>query len=331
MTSILRRPSIPQVLREAAARRTLIPFVGAGASKLAGCPDWKEFADDALQDLIGAGHFKYGQVEQIKDLGPRTKLSIARAIARQTGATINFRGLLHRAPLEKHEDGNRLYRAILALSNVVVTTNYDCWLDQTPRIPTPTEPHETAATTPVDVRRKVVWKPEDFLPSLLTSENTVIHLHGSVEDPRSMVLTTQDYLQHYQNDRGGDWPENRVLTFLEQLFRQKNVLFIGYGLEELEVLEYVVLKARVAGAEGDGTAQAPRHFMLQGYFSHQEELVRNLEPYYRAFGIELIPFQRDELNWRELINVVEDLARQIPTGAPLLLEQYREMDALLDD
>jgi hypothetical protein len=25
------------------------PFVGAGASKLAGCPDWNEFADEALR------------------------------------------------------------------------------------------------------------------------------------------------------------------------------------------------------------------------------------------------------------------------------------------
>jgi hypothetical protein len=204
MTKILQRPSIPQALREAAARRTLIPFVGAGASKLAGCPGWREFADGALKDLVEAGRLGYAQLEQLKDLGPRLKLSIARAIERQTGATINFRGLLHRTPLEKHPDGNRLYSAILVLSNVVVTTNYDCWLDQTARLPVAAEPQMAAATAPVDVRRKVVWKPEEFLPGLLASDNTVIHLHGSVEDPRSMVMTTQDYLEHYRNDRGVD-------------------------------------------------------------------------------------------------------------------------------
>jgi hypothetical protein len=75
MTSILRRPTIPEALKEAAARRTLIPFVGAGASKLAGCPDWREFADGALRTLVDAGHFGYGQIEQIKELGPRIKLS----------------------------------------------------------------------------------------------------------------------------------------------------------------------------------------------------------------------------------------------------------------
>jgi len=42
-------PEVPPALREAAQLTKLIPFVGAGASKLAGCPDWNEFADDALK------------------------------------------------------------------------------------------------------------------------------------------------------------------------------------------------------------------------------------------------------------------------------------------
>jgi hypothetical protein len=35
-------PLVPEGLREAAQRGTLIPFVGAGASKLAGCPNWAD-------------------------------------------------------------------------------------------------------------------------------------------------------------------------------------------------------------------------------------------------------------------------------------------------
>jgi hypothetical protein len=79
------------------------------------------------------------------------------------------------------------------------------------------------------------------------------------------------------------------------------------------------------------TPQAPRHFMLQGFFSYQEQLAGSLTRYYRDCGIELIPFRLDDLNWRQLIDVVDDFARQIPTGQPLLLEKFREMDALLDE
>lgn len=76
----------------------------------------------------------------------------------------------------------------------------------------------------------------DFLPAALTQSNTVIHLHGSVADPTGMILTTHDYIQRYANDRrtGDAKTENRTLTFLEHLFEYYTVLFVGYGLEELE-------------------------------------------------------------------------------------------------
>jgi len=44
-------PDVPETLREAAQLSKLVPFVGAGASKLAGCPDWDEFANGALRLL----------------------------------------------------------------------------------------------------------------------------------------------------------------------------------------------------------------------------------------------------------------------------------------
>ena len=59
---ILPIPAIPSGLREAAARATLIPFVGAGVSRLAGCPGWSEFADGALQWFVDLDKFTYAQL-----------------------------------------------------------------------------------------------------------------------------------------------------------------------------------------------------------------------------------------------------------------------------
>lgn len=53
---ILPLPHIPDGLREAAQRGTLIPFVGAGASRIAGCPGWSEFADGALRHFVDQGN-----------------------------------------------------------------------------------------------------------------------------------------------------------------------------------------------------------------------------------------------------------------------------------
>jgi hypothetical protein len=73
---------------------------------------------------------------------------------------------------------------------------------------------------------------EELTPDNPERPNTVFHLHGSLLDPTSMILTTQDYVRHYANDRRCELSEgeNRVLTFLGFLFSEKNVLFVGYGL-----------------------------------------------------------------------------------------------------
>jgi len=54
-------PPLPPGLKEAALRGTLIPFIGAGASRLAGCPNWIEFADRALCYFVDQGKFSHGQ------------------------------------------------------------------------------------------------------------------------------------------------------------------------------------------------------------------------------------------------------------------------------
>ena len=142
-----------------------------------------------------------------------------------------------------------------------------------------------------------------------------------------MILTTQDYVRHYANDRRTEDPqgENRVLTFLGFLFSEKNVLFVGYGLEELEILEYVIGKARVMAEPGSTEI---RHFLLQGFFSHEEELSRGLSNYYAECGIELIPFRRDQKDWDQLIDVLEEYARVAPAGAPLNVQILKEMEVL---
>src|ERR1700674_1359594 len=70
-------PALPMGLRDAALRGTLIPFIGAGASRLAGCPNWVEFADRALRYFVDQGKFSHGQLDQLSQQPPRVKLSIA--------------------------------------------------------------------------------------------------------------------------------------------------------------------------------------------------------------------------------------------------------------
>jgi hypothetical protein len=47
---------------------------------LGGCPSWDRLAEDALTACIRAEKFNHGQHAQIRQLTPRMKLSIARAV-----------------------------------------------------------------------------------------------------------------------------------------------------------------------------------------------------------------------------------------------------------
>jgi len=315
-------------LKEAASLGLLIPFVGAGASMVAGCPGWAEFADRSLRFFIDKGRFTHAQLDQVKTLNPRVKLSLARSMEREHKLQIDFKKVLYQSGSLGDPKGQRLYRALSRLGMTFVTTNYDEWLDSSPPAPAPLVaggPPPTASATPP--APNVLYKVRDLTPNCLSVPNTVIHLHGSVRDADSMIVTTQDYIGHYANDRGDE--ENYVLTFLRALFQErKTVLFIGYSLDELEILEYVIGKARLRQRE-DGNKQI-RHYILQGFFSHQQEVRGTLERYYLENGIQLIPFSRDERDWDQLIEEVEKLADLMPASEILKTEKVVEMKGMLD-
>ena len=329
---ILPIPCIPSGLREASQRGILIPFIGAGVSRIAGCPGWPEFADGALRCLVEEGNFSHKQLAQIGHLNPRVKLSIALALEKEHGTRINFRKLLHQSGEKDNAKGQKLFGHLGKLGKTFATTNYDEWLDEEigmPAVAVDTK-YDPAASAIVN-QRKIVHKVHDLTPANLNQPNTVIHLHGSVLDPDGMVLTTQHYARHYANDRlsGNAEKENRVLIFLEHLFQQKTVLFVGYGLEELEILEYVILKARRPAGTGHNEA---KHYLLQGFYSHEHELMRSLTRYYlEECGIQLIPFLRDHKDWDQILDVLEEFARAAPASNPLYVQEFKEMGDLLDD
>ena len=123
-----------------------------------------------------------------------------------------------------------------------------------------------------------------------------------------------------------DDEENPVLRFLEFLFKEKTVLFLGYGLEELEILEYVVMKARATLGPKMNEA---RHYLLQGFFSFEAATCRSLKDYFlQECGIQLIPFSRDEKDWKQLIDVLGVFAKALPKNDEVIVQQLAEMEEL---
>jgi hypothetical protein len=324
-------PEVPQVLRESAQRGTLIPFVGAGASRLAGCPNWSELADKALRCFVDGGKFSYSQLAQVGNLSPRVKLSVALGLQSEHNIQIDFGALL--TPIGGYDNpmGRRLFGSLANLSKTFVTTNYDSWLDTEflEAVGAISSPDQAVAESSTPTRRKTYDDIEDFTPANLNIPNSVFHLHGSLSNPDTMVITTKHYVQRYANDRNkSDDPqkENRTLTFLDYLFSNKTVLFVGYGLDELEILEYIIQKSQM---RTDGEQEA-RHFLLQGFYSHEFELMRSLTRYYKDCDIQLLPFLKDQKDWHQLLEVLENFSQSMQASTLLNVQELREMEALLD-
>lgn len=300
-------PSSFEEIRIASLKHPLVPFIGAGVSMLAGCPGWESFGDRALRFFLSNGKLSPAEYDQIKGLSSRIKLSLALDLQKSSGLLIDFRELLSPSA-EKKAIGERVYGRLGTLSTTFVTTNYDDFLDS---------------------GRVVFHEPHRLTIDNLRVPNAVFHIHGSVLDPDNMVRTTDEYLRRYASHElsRGSAGENPFLTFLRKLFELRTVLFIGYSLSELEILEYVLQKSASVSSKME---VEPRHFIMQGFFSHELPLVRSLDGYFARFGVTLIPFSRDERDWDQLENVVDALASALPSGTPLSLPKLREMEGLLE-
>jgi hypothetical protein len=320
-------PEIPSTLKVAAMQNNLVPFVGAGISMLAGAPNWDGFANAALRSFV-PNKMSYAQLDQILTLSPRVKLSIALDLQEKYNQLIDFNKLLEPSPSKK-EKGEKVYDCIKELGNIIVTTNYDNWLDEPIKLsPVSNNDDEKNANKKPDISPRIFYDRRDLTIEKMDDQNTVFHIHGSTLDRKSMILTTINYLNHYTNHSiyDSEIKENSYLTFLRYLFKTKNVLFMGYGLSELEILEYILQK----GLETSNKQERNfKHFVLQGFYSHQLDLVEQMKLYFSHFGIGLIEFSRDKKDHEQVIDILDSFASSIPKKHSLPSAKRMEMEALI--
>ena len=299
-------PDISPEIQQAALNGDLVLFVGAGVSMLVKLPSWNDLAWLVLKDLRKKGCINYSELEQLKNLDPKKQLSIAELIAEEDGFTLE---LARHLTTEEGDKG--IYKFLNKIGCACVTTNYDELLS----------PHfyqtSDGSTTAAPVTR--VAHKNDFYAGHLNTPGTVVHLHGSVGQPETMVVTTKHYLSHYD--------DKTVQNFLNELFKRKTVLFIGYSLEEAEILEHILRRGGVKN-ENEGVK---KRFALQAFFLSQSPLYRKLHDYYqKSFGVHLIGFVRDHNDYAQLEIIAKTWAEQIEVRPPALIEDLEYMDEVLD-
>ena len=298
-------PPVPSEVSEAAKDGRLVLFVGAGASMMVGMPSWGGLASKALNSLVEDGSIDFAELEQLKKLDPKKQLSIADFIAQEKGHSLNLSQHL------KARSESSIYQSINSIKATCVTTNYDHELK-----PIPLEkPADNEAVESVNRKSGV----DNLQAADLKTPGTVIHLHGDMNNPDTMIVTTRDYLAHYD--------EPKVQHFLAELFKDYVVAFIGYGLEESEILEHILRRS--------GVKQAPdkrQRFLLQPFFTSEQPLYNRLKVYYqKSFGVHLVGYARDKRDYRQLEDVIEQWSQKLNVRPPALVGDLDMMDRVLND
>ena len=264
----------------------------------------------------------YFEKEELSKLESRKLLSICDDIYKREGIQYpDFKEIFKGKPnlKEKYE----IYGDLYNMHVIYVTTNYDDHLDEEALKRKPkrgTEPSDEEPTGKPEnnlEQGRVIYQKKDLLISNLAN-GTVIHLHGSIKDRSSMVITLVDYMNHYYET------SFKVVSFLQELFNKYTVLFVGYGLEEYEILEFMINKI-------PRTEKNISHFILYPFFKSQKKIVKFQKKYFLSMGIELIPYYIDKFGHSSLVYLMREWSRQIaPISKPqAFLDKIRIIDEVL--
>jgi len=296
-------PSVPPEILEAASSGRLVVFIGAGVSRIIGCPSWKELAIGHLKYLYNESIISYHEFTKLKLMDSRKILSICKNIYK----TRNIE-----SPTETLLKGNNelikkflIYEELYSFNSIYITTNYDTFLDKVVeknihkkqiKINSQDESIIDLDTDEEKKVDKVFYKKQDILINNLENGN-VIHFHGSVNDENEVVMTIVDYMNHYK-------PKKKPAVFLREVFEKYTVLFVGYGLEEYEIIEFMI-------KDLSNVKNEIRHFMLYPMFTKDDNLLKFYRDYYKTLGIRLIPYSIDRKGYDQLAKVIKNWAKEI--------------------
>lgn len=294
-------PSLPQEIVEAVNNRSLSIFLGAGVSRLIGCLGWIQLADhfvDKCYELHCINHKQRSYLLQNEN--KKKVITICYHLLKNHNHEKEFFSTLTKS-LEgdkKLLEHRNIYRELAHIPALFITTNADRHFDE------------------FFLPERIVYKIRDFDP-LKIDRDKLYHIHGSLEDTNSLVFTVPQYLLRYN-----DPTFNR---FLETIFAENLVLFIGYGMDEFELLDFLIRKF------DPKSERELKHFILTPYYKGEEDVLGFDSFYFNSMGIRIIGFEKDEIGHNQLYDVLRYWTEEIKQTSDFLHEDAREIDEVVDN
>ncbi|MCR5422518.1 MAG: SIR2 family protein [Bacilli bacterium] len=282
-------PSIPKMEQEiidAIDEGNLLLFLGAGVSKLIGYPLWFELGKKLADRAVEKGLISLSEKEILLG-GGFTPMQIVTILTKKFDDNLLGTGkdqVIEELSINVDEDSKtalQLAEYLSAYNATIVTTNADESLEKQPPL----------------IDRMVLKNFREY-ESNKFRKFSIIHLHGSISEPKGMVFTSEEYAKAY----------NIIDTFgnkLKDLFDYPwTILFIGYGVAEFELLRYF-LKFK--------DDKARRMFMLDGYLAKDRIKYDFDVEYYKSLGIYLLPYSREKDNYRALLKALRAWDKDVKT------------------
>ena len=197
---------IPHTLKEAIRLNKLLIFVGAGISKTAGLPLWKEIVIKTLEDpaIVKGKSFISAiddeiltPLEALDKIQKSNRREVYKHFENETSKTLE----------------SSIYKKISNISKRLITTNYDSLIE-----------HNTGIT-PLDTSSSYSLRKTDDL------DEYVLKIHGTSSAIDNSVIFTSDYEKLYGAG-------NELAKFqLEKLVSSYSCLFLGFSMSDNYVVE----------------------------------------------------------------------------------------------
>ncbi|OLS29423.1 MAG: hypothetical protein HeimC2_00530 [Candidatus Heimdallarchaeota archaeon LC_2] len=237
-----------------------------------GCWNWSKFARELVKECFNSYLISDEAVvnilyDEIENQQVRRVVTVCKRIFEENKKPKIFYEILKRAiegnaEATSAQNEHNIYHNLAKLRPVWVTTNADTHIHHfaKPEVFSPEKPFRN----PTNLKR-----------------DTVYHIHGSLmnDDFVGMVFSLEEYVKRYN--------EENFRNFLRNLFSNWTVLFLGYGLNEVELLQF--LKTN----DGIDLPEKNSRFVLKGYNSHENARYSYDQWYYKSLGIEIIPFNKE--------------------------------------
>lgn len=262
---------VPNRLVKAAKRRNLVPLVGAGISKQAGdaFPNWREFLEYMKDRALDEGFLKKEDSKEIEQLLNREKFLMIAEALRDSFPADEYESILEEKFDPPWAQPVEIHKAIFRLrSPLILTTNYDRLLENAYAAE-----YGQAVVARTYLNASVVQR---YLQSSRLLERPIVFkIHGTIDDPESIILSERDYRELIYRQ-----PGYRIL--LSAIFLTHVVLMLGFSFTDRELMLLL-----------ESLRESLKHQSYPDYIFLPKDSAGSVEMHRlrEDFGIQVIPYK----------------------------------------